>query len=255
MLFTVPCKQNEKLKNVVKAVQKNKQLNTLLRCANITAIDRMGYSDHGPVHVKIVANMALEMLRTLVKSGVTPSIVKDHKLDNDDAEVVVVLGALLHDIGMVVHRKNHDMNSAMITFNIIDELLPGYDEEKRTIIKVEVVHCVFCHEDEIQPLTVEAGIVTIADALDMSEGRARIPFDAGVVDIHSVSALAIKNVNIEKGKKKPVHIRIEMSNSAGIFQIDNLLKPRVLTSGLREYIDVSAEVSGQEKSIIQKIKL
>jgi hypothetical protein len=255
MVFAVPCKQNKKLEKVMKAVQDSKRVNTLLRCANVTAIDRLRYSDHGPVHVKIVANIALEMLRTLVKAGVKPSIVKDHNMDEQDAEVVVVLGALLHDIGMVVHRQKHDINSAMIAFGVLDELLASYDQEKRTIITAEVLHAVFCHEQETKPLTVEAGIVTIADALDMSEGRARIPFDAGKVDIHSVSALAIKQVRLEKGDKKPVQIRIEMHNSAGIFQIDNLLKPRIVSSGLADYVSVVAEVHGKEKSIVQKMEI
>lgn len=254
-MFTVPCQKNEKLEKVVKAVQTDVELNTLLQCANVTAINRLQYSDHGPVHVKIVANVALELLRRLVKEGLTPNVVKDHGLDGQDAEVIVVLGSLLHDIGMVVHRVDHDKNSAMIAFNVLDNVLGSYDKKTATIIKAEVLHCVFSHEEEIRPLTVEAGIVTIADALDMSEGRARIPFDAGKVDIHSVSALAISQVNIEKGKKKPVHIRVEMTNSAGIFQIDNLLKPRIDFSGLKDYIDVIAEVTGKEKNIVQKIEL
>ena len=83
------------------------------------------------------------------------------------------------------------------------------------------MHCIVAHEDPIKPLTVEAGIVRISDALDMEEGRARIPFQAGKVDIHSVSALSIEKVSIQEGEPKPVTIRITMSNSAGVFQIDD----------------------------------
>ena len=37
------------------------------------AIERMGYTDHGPTHVKIVANLALKLLRILVeKKLITP---------------------------------------------------------------------------------------------------------------------------------------------------------------------------------------
>jgi len=255
MVFSVPCKQNKKLKKVLNAVRRNKELNTLLKCANVTAIDRLRYSDHGPVHVKIVANVALEMLRMLVKSNVKPSVVRDYGLDVYDAEVVVVLGSLLHDIGMSIHRVNHEFLSVVVSQELLDDILKSYPKDKRAIIKSEVLHAVFSHEEGIRPLTVEGGIVTIADALDMSEGRARIPFDAGKVDIHSVSALAIKGVHLEKGKDKPIQIRIEMSNSAGIFQIDNLLKPRVEESGLKDYITVMAEIKGKEKSIIKKIMI
>lgn len=255
VVFTVPCKQNKELKKVVDAIQKNKELNTLLRCANVTAIDRMKYSDHGPVHVKIVANIALEMLRMLVKAGVTPSVVKNYDLTVEDAEVIVVLASLLHDIGMSIHRRNHELFSVIVSQKLLDDLLKSYPIEKRAIIKSEVLHAVYSHEEGIKPLTVEAGIVTIADALDMSEGRARIPFDAGKVDIHSVSALAIREVYLEKGKDKPIQIRIEMNNSAGIFQIDNLLKARIEESGLKEYVTVIAEVKGKEKRIIKKFEL
>jgi metal-dependent HD superfamily phosphatase/phosphodiesterase len=105
-------------------------------------------------------------------------------------------------------------------------------------------------------LTVEAGIVRIADALDMEQGRARIPFKAGKVDIHSVSALSIERVEIQEGKEKPVTIKITMSNSAGVFQIDELLKPRILNSGLQNYIHVVAEITGEkERKIIEKFEI
>jgi metal-dependent HD superfamily phosphatase/phosphodiesterase len=107
---------------------------------------------------------------------------------------------------------------------------------------------------EYPPLTIEAGTVCIADALDMKEGRARIPFTIGKVDIHAVSAMAIDDVEISSGEK-PIEIKIKMSNSAGIFQIDNLLKPKLKSSGLTEYVKISAEISGEEKKILESFEL
>ena len=131
-----------------------------------------------------------------------------------------------------------------------------YSAEERTVILSEVLHCIVSHEEPIKPLTVEAGIVRVADALDMEEGRARIPFKAGKVGIHSVSALSIKKVTIQEGDEKPVTIRITMSNSAGVFQIDELLKPRIENSGLRDYIHVVAEITGElERKIIDKFEI
>jgi hypothetical protein len=90
----------------------------------------------------------------------------------------------------------------------------------------------------------------------MEEGRARIPFKAGKVDIHSVSALSIEKVDIQEGGRRPVTIRITMSNSAGIFQIDELLKPRIENSGLQEYVYVVAEIiGGKERKIIEKLEI
>jgi len=47
-----------------------------------------------------------------------------------------------------------------------------------------------------------------------------------------------------------------MSNSAGVFQIDELLKPRILSSGLQQYFHVIAEITGEkENRIIEKFEI
>ena len=221
------------------------------------AIDRMGYTDHGPTHVKIVANSALKILRILVGKNVVPSIVKQYGMKNEDAEVVVVLASIFHDLGVSVIREGHERFGAFLALGFIEKYLQSiYSIEDRTIISSEVLHAVVSHEEPNKPLTMEAGIVRIADALDMEKGRARIPFEAGKVDIHSVSALSIEKVDIQEGEEKPVTIRIMMSNSAGIFQIDELLKPRIENSGLRNYIHVVGEIMEEKEArIIEKFEI
>jgi metal-dependent HD superfamily phosphatase/phosphodiesterase len=217
----------------------------------------MGYTDHGPTHVKIVANLALRLLRILVDKQVTPSIVKNYGMRNEDAEVVVVLGSIFHDLGMVVARNDHEKYSVLLALEFIERCLtPVYSEEERAIICSEVLHAIVTHEQPSKPLTVEAGIVSIADALDMEAGRARIPFKAGKIDIHAVSALSIEKIEIVEDEAKPITIKITMSNSAGVFQIDELLKPRIEGSGLKEYIHVVAEITGEkERKIIDKFEI
>ena len=256
-VFNIPFRDNLKLKHIIDAVKKDVKLQTMWRCSNVMAIDRMGYTDHGPTHVKIVSNSALKLLRILVKNKIVPSIVKNYGMKNEDAEVVVVLGSIFHDLGMTVARDKHVWFSALLAMSFLDKYLaPIYSEEERTIICSEVLHSIVTHEDPNKPLTVEAGIVRIADALDMEEGRARIPFQSGKVDIHSVSALSIEKVDIQEGEEKPVIIRITMSNSAGIFQIDELLKPRIENSGLQNYIHVVAEITWEkERRIIEKFEI
>jgi len=201
--------------------------------------------------VKIVANSALKILRILVDHKVVPSVVKNYGMKNDDAEVVVVLGSIFHDLGMSVTRDKHEWYGAMFAAEFIEKFLQEiYPEEQRTIIRSEVLHTIVSHEEPSKPLTVEAGIVRVADALDMEKGRARIPFQAGMVDIHSVSALSIEKVDIHEGDKKPVTIKITMSNSAGVFQIDELLKPRIENSGLKDYMYVVAEITGEKETKI-----
>ena len=201
--------------------------------------------------------MALKLLRILTVRKVVPSIVENYGMKNEDAEVVVVLGSIFHDLGMVVIRDSHEFYSALLALEFIERYLqPIYSEEERAVICSEVLHGVVCHEEPNRPLTVEAGIVRIADALDMEEGRARIPFEAGKVDIHSVSALSIEKVEIQEGGEKPITMRITMSNSAGVFQIDELLKPRIENSGLQSYIHVVAEITGEkERKIIEKFEI
>ncbi len=256
-VFNLPFRGNVKLERVIGNVKRDVRLRTFWKCSNVMAIDRMGFTDHGPTHVKIVANLALRLLRVLVDKQVKPSVVRNYSMGNDDAEVVVVLGSILHDLGMVVIRNRHEMYSAMLAREFIERsLTPVYSEEEKAIITSEVLHCIVAHERPNVPLTVEAGIVGIADALDMEAGRARIPFESGKIDIHAVSALSIEKVEIAEGGKKPITIRIKMSNSAGVFQIDELLKPRIEVSGLQEYFHVIAEITGEKETrIIDKFEI
>ena len=256
-VFNIPLRNNVKLKHVIDKVKEDTKLQSFWKCANVMAIDRMGYTDHGPTHVKIVANLALKLLRILIESQVKPSIVRNYGMKNEDAEVIVVLGAIFHDLGMIVIRNDHEKYSVLIALEFIEKFLtPIYSEEERAIISSEVLHAIVAHEQPNKPLTVEAGIVGIADALDMEEGRARIPFESGKIDIHAVSALSIEKVEIIEGEEKPITIKITMSNSAGVFQIDELLKPRIEISGLQEYFHVVAEITGEkERKIIEKFEI
>jgi metal-dependent HD superfamily phosphatase/phosphodiesterase len=256
-VFNIPLRNNAKLKHVIDKVKADVKLQSYWKCANVMAIDRMGYTDHGPTHVKIVANLALKLLRILLDAKVKPSIVRYYGMGNEDAEVVVVLGSIFHDLGMIVTRNDHEKYSVLLALEFIEKCLtPVYSEEERGIMSSEVLHAIVAHEQPNKPLTVEAGIVTLADALDMEAGRARIPFEAGKIDIHAVSALSIEKVEIIEGGKKPITIKIMMSNSAGVFQIDELLKPRIENSGLQEYFHVVAEITGEkERKIIDKFEI
>ena len=247
----VPVRRNPKLRQVVARVNEHRELQTLWRACNVTAVDRLRMTDHGPVHVHIIANIALKLLRLLVEHGVEPGIVREYGLQNKDAEVVVVLAALLHDIGMSIHRNDHERYSLFLAAPLIDELLVDlYDVPIRTVLRSEILHAIIAHRAGGHPLTLEAGIVRVADALDMAEGRSRIPFQAGELNIHSVSAAAIESLEILRGDDKPVRLRVRMTNSAGVFQLDQLLKEKLHGSGLEPYVEVEAYIEGEEKKLI-----
>jgi metal-dependent HD superfamily phosphatase/phosphodiesterase len=247
----LPTRRNPTLRKVVSRVNAHRQLQALWRACNVTAVERLHMSDHGPVHVHIIANIALKLLRLLVEDGIAPGIVRDYGLQNDDAEVVVVLAALLHDIGMSIHRADHEQYSLFLATPLIDELLADlYDVPIQTIMRSEILHAIIAHRSGGDPLTLEAGIVRVADALDMAEGRSRIPFEAGRLNIHSVSAAAIESLEIQRGEAKPVRLEVRMSNSAGIFQLDELLKDKLRGSGLEPYVEVEAHIEGEEKKLV-----
>ena len=157
-VFNIPFRSNAKLKHVIDKVKADTKLQTFWKCANVMAIDRMGYTDHGPTHVKIVANLALKLLRILVDRQVKPSIVRNYGMKNEDAEVVVVLGAIFHDLGMIVIRNDHEKYSALIALEFIEKCLtPVYSEEERAIMCSEVLHAIVAHEQPKQALNRGSG--------------------------------------------------------------------------------------------------
>lgn len=252
----IPLQGNDRLGQVLENINQDAELKAYWRASNVTAIDRLGFNDHGPMHVRIVARSAMKMLRLLVDSGEVPDIVRGYGMRNEDAEVVVLLAAAMHDIGHAVHRDKHEEFSVALAPGVVRRLLGSiYREPEMTTVLVEVLHAMVTHHTELQPLTLEASVVRVADALDMEKGRARIPFRTGSVNIHSVSALAIDKVRIGKGEERPIKVEICMNNSAGIYQIDELLREKIAKTSIRDKITVVVQVPREEKRIIEELRL
>ena len=253
MPITIPSRHNAKLREIVDRVNSSARLSQLWRCVNMNAVDRAGISDHGEVHIRIVANIALRIARMLKDAGVEMSVVKDYGLTDEDAEVIVVLAACLHDLGISIHRHRHEEYSLFLAHDVIGGLLSEtYGEEEAVIMTSEVLHAIAAHRADEKCLTIEAGILKVADALDMTKGRSRIPFEAGAINIHSTSAAAIDRVSIEPGEGRPVLIQVTMNNSSGIFQLDELLKRKLQNSSIAPYVEVIARIEGDsEKQLIK----
>ncbi len=257
MRINVPTRANRKLRALIERVNADSQLKAWWHVANVNAVVRMEINDHSWVHIQIVTNIALKLLRQLTKHGVEPALVRDYGMSRDDAEVDVVLGALLHCIGMAIHREGHEDFSLFLAEPKIRELLDGlYEDPELTVIASEVLQAITSHRDYGQPLTLEAGIVRVADALDMAKGRSRIPFEHGRVSIHSLSAAAIEDVTITDGEERPIKIEITMNNSSGIYQVDSLLKAKLVGSGLEPYVEVIAHIDTEaEKRLVPIYRL
>jgi uncharacterized protein len=243
MRINVPVRGNRKLRTLIARANEDAQLKAWWHVANVNAAVRLEINDHSWVHIQIVANIALKLLRQLTKHHVEPTVVRDYGFDPDDAEVVVTLGALLHCIGMAVHREGHEDFSLFLAEPKARELLEGvYEEPELTVIVAETLGAITSHREYGHPLTLEAGIVRVADALDMAKGRSRIPFERGRVTIHSLSAAAIEDVEIKDGDTRPILVEVHMNNSSGIYQVDGLLKAKLRGSGLEPYVEVVARI-------------
>jgi len=227
-------------------LESDAEVQSCLHMANVMAVDRMMYNDHGPVHSRIAAGSALEIFEILSEK-VTPTTVKNNVCSLEDAKVVVLCGAYFHDIGNVVHRVDHHIHGCTIANPILDRLLRKvYPKDPALSIRLrsEILHSIFSHDEEVECLSVEAGAAKVADGTDMAEGRARIPYRTGKVDIHSLSALSITKVEIERGERKPVQILVNMTNPAGVFQIEQVLERKIRTSGIQELVEVIALEKG-----------
>jgi len=251
-----PTRGNRKLEALLTAANADRRLHAWWYMQQVNA-DRRDMSDHSWVHVQIVANIALRLFRLLSRAGVEPAMVSDHGMKNRDAEVVIAAACLFHDTGMSIHRTDHEQYSLFLAADRLPGLLEGvYEDPELTVVTSEALHAVIGHRRRGDPITVEAGIVRVADALDMASGRSRIPFETRRPNIHSISAAAIDTVKIEPGEERAVRIEIAMNNSSGLFQIDELLATKLRDSGIEEHVEVVAQIDAEhEKRLVPVFRI
>jgi len=244
-----------KARRMWKLLKDDPEVNADWDMANFIAVSKLKYNDHGEVHAKIVAANALKMLRLLLDNGVLPSVIKERAGDVDDAYLIVLAAALLHDIGNQVHRENHHISSVYLAIPLLNRLLPEIYENREVMyeVRAHVLNCIYSHEFDVRDLTEEACLIGIADGTDMTKGRGRIAFDKGNINIHTVSALSIEKVEIMQGKDVPVRILIHLNNSAGIFQIQETLGRKIIDSPLEDYVEVIAVAKPDEPMMDQRI--
>jgi metal-dependent HD superfamily phosphatase/phosphodiesterase len=222
---------------------KDVEIQELLRMSNVNAVVRLLFNDHGPVHATIVSGASLEIFDLLLESGIVPSSVA-HGIVNDVeySKLIVLLGAYLHDIGNSVHRHGHEYTGTLIAYNILSRMLPEIlpVDDARFIYRVrsEVMNVIYSTAMDVDALTIEASVVKVADGTDMAEGRARIPYSKGKMDMHALSALSIEKVEIEPGGVRPVRVKITMNSYAGYFQLEQVLLPKIRRSLIGDYIEV-----------------
>ena len=230
------------------------KVQSYLRSANRMAVSRLGYTDHGPIHAEVATWNALKTFDILDETF-QPNVVAEGIGDVDDARLVVLASTYLHDIGMVVHRNEHNQASVQLAGAILEnKLMDIYnDSAKATDILSFIFHGIYAHDDDTQCLTLEAGITKIGDGADMTKGRTIVPFQKGKVDIHSVSAMAINNVILDKSEDKPLRITVSMDNPAGVFQVQAVLEKKLTTSSLEDHVDIEILVNG-DRLVLSHVK-
>ena len=148
-----------------------------------------------------------------------------------------------HDIGNQIHRIGHEAYSVALAQPVLERHFTpiyGDDVEKMQDLIGFTLSTIACHDCDPAPLTMEGAVVAVADATDMTKGRGRIAFERGTIDIHSVSALAIESVTIQAGRDQPIEIVVALSNSAGIFQVDQIFARKLIATPLKDYVTIRA---------------
>jgi len=239
------------LKNFTEAVLTDPEINAYQESANTVSIRRLGYNDHGPVHMRTVVLNALTLAELLHEAGILLSLEKEETGTYDDSRAVLILAGLLHDIGMCVTRMNHENLSVSLALPIVSrflETLYPQDIHRQVLLRGLCIECIAGHMGLVKVNSLEAGIILIADGTDMKKGRARIPIllthDARVGDIHQYSSAAIEKLDIGRGTEKPIKIEIQMKSDAGFFQVEEVLFPKLEMSPIKPYIELYASVIG-----------
>jgi len=237
----------------VKYIINDPEIKFLQDYANTVSIKRLNYNDHGPVHMKKVALNAVKMAEILKQKKIKFNLEAEDCGTYEDSLVSILTAALIHDIGMSVGRTDHEKMSVILGVPIIDRIMEHIyedDLQRRTIGRSLAVECISGHMGNRKIHSLEAGLLLIADGLDMEKGRARIPLmmetESKVGDIHKYSASAIEKVVITEGEDHPLGIRVTMSESVGFYQIEEVLFSKINSSPLKPYIELHAGVIGQE---------
>jgi len=237
----------------LKLLLANEEIQAAQEYANTVSIVRLGFNDHGPVHMRTVTYLSVHMLDLLKKAGIKTSLEADGCGDYEDSLIAVILASILHDLGMGMGRQNHELHSTIMAVPFIDSvLLQLYEDDwhKKTMIRAVAMEAIAGHMGTISVSSLEAGIVQVADGCDMTKGRARIPISLlhapRVGHIHQYSANSIEEVNITAGKEKPIRVDVHMSSEVGLFQVEEVLLQKIANSTAKQHIELYAFVTDEE---------
>lgn len=249
------CPEDDLPVRIMEELISNPEVKAIQDYSNNVSINRLGFNDHGPVHMRIVCQNALRIIGILKVGGIGTSLQNEGAGTFADSLSAVIIAAMMHDAGMTIGRKDHELYSGIITCGLItgilEKLLPGEENViRRTVIRSVALEGIIGHMGTRSIHSLEAGIILVSDGCDMTKGRARIPLEhiskASEGDIHKYSAGAIEAVRLRPGEEKPLRIIVEMKESVGFFQIEEVLIPKIKASSLYPHIELYAGVIGED---------
>jgi len=225
------------------------EIHAMQEYANTVSIKRLGYNDHGPVHMRTVALNAVTMMGLLRKAGIRTSLEAEEAGDFEDSLIAVLLASFLHDLGMTIGRQDHELHSAYLAYPILDRLLREvYPESVQRLVVARslAIEGIIGHMAGRKIHSLEAGVILVADGCDMQKGRARIPMslhsEPRVGDIHKYSANSIEDVRLSAGAEQPIRIDVSMSSEVGFFQVEEVLLGKIASSTVKKHIELYAAV-------------
>lgn len=239
--FSVPARHNPRLQALVERLNADDELRQLWRCANVNAVERLGLGDSGEVHARIVANAALKLLRLLRDAGEVPGLTDHHRLPTDEAELVVVLAAALHDLDLAAAPASGSPALAALKAR---ELLAGlYPVRERTIVLAETLLAISALSAHAPCLTLEASVLRLADALDLTKGRARLPLTTA-----AGTALVVDEVLIQKYRQPPVRVVIGLNAPDSVSQLETALHAQLPPGLLAGRVEIVARLGADTHS-------
>jgi len=242
---------------VAEILMNDDEVQQMQEYANTVSIVRLGYNDHGPVHMRTVTRNAVRMMNILHDAGIKTSLEAENAGTLDESLSAIICAAFLHDLGMSMGRQDHELHSVTLAKPIIERTLervyPGsadHNLEKRVVVRAMALEGIIGHMANRRIHSIEAGLILIGDGCDMEKGRARIPMvlntEPKAGDIHKYSANSIEKVQIHPGEQKPIRVSVEMSSDVGFFQIEEVMLPKVNASPAKQFMELYAGITGKE---------
>ncbi|MEK7072188.1 MAG: phosphohydrolase, partial [Patescibacteria group bacterium] len=155
-------------------------------------LDAMGYTDHGPRHINIVADRA----RTLAKSI---------GLNKQDQESAAISG-YCHDMGNFLGRSQHHYWAALLFSQVFINEVEG--PELATIMQAIVTH----DKDEVKITNKVSAVLILADKSDVHRTRVRSKDLKNIKsDIHDrVNYSVTENKFLINADKKEIMLRLKI---------------------------------------------